>query len=111
MESDREYRETYIFQTIQVLVSLVTVFTLVWLLLLHSSFTGIRRRCLGIDDGKGAVSIFMQLLVLMTVLLVVPALSVSDITGIRAVKRYIKALLTSIHFGSYRPSHTQLPGT
>ena len=67
--------ETYVFQTVKVLIPLVAVLALMRLLLLHSSLTRVRSRRLRVDDREGAVPILMQLLVLVAVLLVVPALS------------------------------------
>lgn len=63
----------YVFKTVQVLVALVTIFALVWLLLLHTRLARIRRRCLRIYDGERTVSVLMELLILMTMLFVVPA--------------------------------------
>ena len=67
--------ETYVFQTVEVLIPLVAVLALMRLLLLHSSLTRVRSRRLGVNDRESAVPILMQLLVLVAVLLVVPALS------------------------------------
>ena len=67
--------ETYVFQTVEVLIPLVAVLALMRLLLFHSSLPRIRRGRLGVNDREGAVSVLVQLLILVAVLLVVPALS------------------------------------
>ena len=74
-EEGLQVDETYVFQTVEVLIPLVAVLALMRLLLLHSSLTRVRSRRLRVDDREGAVPILMQLLVLVAVLLVVPALS------------------------------------
>ena len=57
-----------VLQTIKVLVSFAASVALVWLLLLHALRAGVRNRCFWIDDGICAISIFMQPLVIMSVL-------------------------------------------
>ena len=51
--------ETYIFESVQVLVSLTADLALVWLLLLHAERAWVWRRCLRIDDRKGTVTVLM----------------------------------------------------
>ena len=53
----------------------MAVLALMRLLLFHSSLPRIRRGRLGVNDREGAVSVLVQLLILVAVLLVVPALS------------------------------------
>lgn len=76
----RGEQHTYVFEAVEVLVALVAVFALVRLLLLHAHFPWEWLRCLRVDNGECAVSVLVQLLSLVTVLLVVSALSISDKT-------------------------------
>lgn len=69
---------TYVFEAIKILVPLVAILALVRLFLLHAHLAREWLRCLRVDNGERAVSILVQLLGLMTVLLVVSALSISD---------------------------------
>ena len=64
--------ETYVFESVQVLVPLVAEVALEGLLLLHAQAAGIRRQRLGIDDGEGAVVVLVQRLRVVAVGLVVP---------------------------------------
>lgn len=65
---------TYVFQAVKVLVTLAAGFTAERLLLLHAQRSRIRSTGLRVDDGKGTVSILVQLLCLVTMCLVVPAI-------------------------------------
>ncbi len=65
-------RMTYVFQPIQILVSLATDIAFVRLLLFHAESSWVGGRSLRIHDRKRAVSILMQLLRLVTVRLVIP---------------------------------------
>lgn len=69
----RTLNMTYVFKTVQVLVSLVAILALMGLFLLHPCLTRIRCRGLRIDNGERTVSILVELLVLMPVLFVIPA--------------------------------------
>lgn len=62
---------TYVFETVEVLVPLAADITLERLLLLHAQCPRVWSASLGVDDGKGAVAIFMQLLGGMSMRLVV----------------------------------------
>lgn len=57
-----------VLEPVEVLVTLPTVLAAIWLFLLHAQSTGIRRRCLGIDDGECAVSVVVKSLVSMAML-------------------------------------------
>lgn len=63
---------THVFQAVKVLVTLAAGFTAERLLLLHPQCSGVRSTGLRVDDGKGTVSILVQLLCLVTMCLVVP---------------------------------------
>jgi hypothetical protein len=70
-------RETYVFETIEVLIPLAANFALERLLLLHTQRAGIRSTSLWVDDGEGTITILMQLLGWVTMGLVVPVMHVS----------------------------------
>ena len=57
-----------ILQAIQILVSLLAYITFVGLFLLHTFGASVWRLCIRIHDGERAIAIFMQALVVMTVL-------------------------------------------
>lgn len=59
MDLSEAWGDAYIFQTVQVLISLATDVALVRLLLLHSQSTGIRSGRLGIDNGKCSIAVLM----------------------------------------------------
>lgn len=61
----------YIFKTVQILVTLATSFAVEGLLLLHTECAGVGSACLGIDNGKCAVTILVQLLCLVAMRLVI----------------------------------------
>lgn len=63
-----------VFETVQVLVALATHFATIWLFLFHPDRTGIWDRCGGIDDRKGAVWIFFELLILVAMLTIISIL-------------------------------------
>lgn len=58
---------TYVFETVEVLVSLAACFAIEWLLLLHAESPRIWRTGFGINDGECAVAVLVQLLRLVTV--------------------------------------------
>ena len=64
--------ETYIFESVQVLVPLVAVLALMGLFLLHAQGARVWSRSLRVDNREGAVAILMQLLSGVAVRLVVP---------------------------------------
>lgn len=66
------FRGTYVFQPVQVLVALSACLAAKRLLLFHTQGSWIRRTCFGVDNRESAVTVFMQLLSLMTMRLVVP---------------------------------------
>lgn len=70
--------ETYVFETVEVLVTLAADLTLIWLLLFHAESAWVGRRGFRVDDGESAIAILMQLLGLVTVSLVVSVHMVSD---------------------------------
>ena len=57
-----------VFETVQVLVALATNLATIWLLLLHAQRPGVRCGCLRVDDGKRAICVIMQLLIVVTML-------------------------------------------
>jgi hypothetical protein len=63
---------TYIFQPIQILVSLATGFTVERLLLLHAQSSWVGGTSLWVDNREGTVAVFVQLLSLVAVCLVIP---------------------------------------
>lgn len=67
-------KNPYVFQAVQILVTLATNVALIWLLLLHAECAGIGRRCLGIHNGESPIAILMELLSLMSMRLVVSEL-------------------------------------
>ena len=71
-ERDVVRQITYVFESVQILVSLATRLAVERLLFLHTKGSGIRRAGLGIDDRKSSVSILVQLLSLMAMCFVVP---------------------------------------
>ena len=70
---------TYVFETVQVLVPLSAHFALERLLLLHAQRPRIGSAGLGVDNRKGAIAVFMQLLSGMAVGFVVPRTAVSKL--------------------------------
>jgi hypothetical protein len=80
--STRGFCVSHVFQAVKVLVTLAAGFTAERLLFLHAQCSGVRSTGLRVDDGKGTVSILVQLLCLVTMCLVVPAtLSVCRLAG------------------------------
>ena len=63
---------TYIFEAVQVLITLAADITLIWLLLLHPERAWIWRRSLRVNNGESTVAVLMKLLGLMAMSLVVP---------------------------------------
>ncbi len=55
-------RKTYIFETVEILVSLAASLAVKWLLLLHAESSGIWCTGFRIHNGECAVSVFVQLL-------------------------------------------------
>ena len=60
-----------IFETVKVLISFVAYIALVWLLLLHANSAWIWLIVIRVQNGKGAISVLLQPLVLVTMSLVV----------------------------------------
>lgn len=65
---------THVFQAVKILVPLATCFAAKGLFLFHAQCAGIGSTCLGIDDRKCSISVFVQLLRLMTMRLVIPVI-------------------------------------
>ena len=63
---------TYVFESVQILVSLATRLAVERLLFLHTKGSGVWRAGFGIDNRKSPVSILVQLLSLMAMCFVVP---------------------------------------
>lgn len=57
-----------VFQAVEILVALSADVAPVWLLFFHAHCAWVRDRGNGIDDGEGAVFVFLELLVLVAVL-------------------------------------------
>ena len=57
-----------VFEAVEVLVPFAADFAAVGLFLFHTEGTRIRSGCFGVDDGEGAVGVFVQLLVVMAML-------------------------------------------
>jgi hypothetical protein len=62
----------YIFETVEILVSLSTCLTVERLLLLHAQGSWVRSTGLGVHNGEGSIAVLVQLLCLVTVCLVIP---------------------------------------
>lgn len=69
----RQTKETYVFETVKVLVALAARVAVEGLLLLHALGAGVGGARLGVDNGECSVAVFVELLRLMTVGFVVPA--------------------------------------
>lgn len=63
---------TYVFQPVEVLVSLAARLAVEWLLLFHAHSARVGRTRLRVDDGKSSVAVLVQLLSLVAMSLVVP---------------------------------------
>ena len=86
MSESRGY-STYIFEAVQVLITLAADITLIRLLLLHPERAWIGRRSLRVNNGESAVAVLMKLLGLMAMSLVVPGDLVSKhMRGVHDVK-------------------------
>jgi len=59
---------TVVLETVEVLVSFATDLTPIWLLFLHADGSGVWNGCGWVDDGKGAVGILLELLILVAML-------------------------------------------
>jgi len=59
---------TVVLETVQVFVALATNFAAVGLLLLHADGPRVGNRGCRVNDGKGAVGVLLELLILMAVL-------------------------------------------
>lgn len=64
---------TYIFQAVKILVTLAARLAVEWLLLFHAHSARVRRTSLRVDNGKGSVTVLVQLLSLMAMSLVIPS--------------------------------------
>lgn len=62
---------TYVFQPVQILVTFPASLAVERLFLLHAQRSGVGSASFGVDDGKGSVAVFVQLLRLVTMCLVV----------------------------------------
>jgi hypothetical protein len=91
LTSIRREGETYIFQTVQVLIALSADIALVWLLLLHTKSSRVWGRSLGVNDRKRAIPVLVELLGLMSVCLVVSNIEVS------------RVLLSNCNITDFRP--------
>lgn len=69
-------RRAYVFEAIQILISLPASLAVKGLLLLHTKSAGVRGTGLGVDNGEGTVAVFVQLLRLVAVGLVVSELDI-----------------------------------
>jgi hypothetical protein len=57
-----------VLEAVQVLVPLAANFAAIWFLLLHAKGTRVRSRCFWVNDRECAISIIMQLLVIVAML-------------------------------------------
>lgn len=88
-----------IFQTVQILVSLLAHFALVWFLLLHTLCAGVGCLSIGIHNRECAVTILVQSLVVVTVLKAVSRGSLLN------PQQDLPIYGTLTHSGSCMPSH------